>query len=143
MTIDDRHIEWMRVLVMGRQEDAQRLADELFASGAGDPLSTLVHYSFAFAIRNFFGDSYSYGRVIELVAALRAELSGTPADLVDPVAAESEVLRALGDATVPQFPDGDARTTAQAALLCYAVRDMKLDYGHINELLHHVREAAQ
>jgi len=142
MTIDDRHVEWARALITGRQEDAQRLAGELFASGAGEPLYPLLHYTFAFAIRKLFGDSYSHGLVIELVAALRAGLSGTPADGVDPVAAESEILRALGDATAPVFPGPAARVVAQAAMLSYAVRDMDLGNDQIDELLQRARRAA-
>lgn len=142
MTIDDRHVEWTRALITGRQEDAQRLADELFASGAGEPLYLLLHYAFALAIRKLFGDTYSRGLVIELVAAVRAELSGTPADGVDPIAAESEMLRALGDAATPVFPDPSARAVAQAAMLCYAVRDMGLGNDQIDELLQSARRAS-
>jgi len=141
MNVDDRHVEWVRALITGRQEDAQRLAGELFAAGAAELLYLLLHYTFAFAIRQLFGDSYSRGQVIERVAALRAELSGTPADLVDPVAAESELLRALGNMTIPLFPDGDARATAQAALLCHAIRDMELGNDQIDELLQRAHHA--
>ena len=140
MKLDDRHVEWLRALIAGRQEDAQQLTDELFASGAAEPIYPLLHYAFVFAIRELFGDSYSHGRVIQLVAGLRAEFSGTPAGVVDPVAAESETLRALGDATVPLFPDADARAVAQAALLSYTVRDMELDDSQLDELL---RQAGQ
>lgn len=142
MKVDDRHVEWAWALITGRPEDAQRLAGELFACGAGEQLYPLLHCTFALAIRKLFGDTYSYGLVIELVAALRADLSGTPTDGVDPVAAESEILRALGDVTTPVFPDPSARAVAQAAMLCYAVRDMGLDHDQIDELLQRARRAS-
>jgi len=119
----------------GRQSDAQRLAGELFASGAAEPLYPLLHYTLAFAIREFFGGLYSHGQVIKLVAALRAEFSGTPADLVDPVAAESEVLRALGDTSVPPFPNGNARYGAGGAAVLHGTR-------HESRLRAHQRTAS-
>jgi hypothetical protein len=137
--VDDRHVEWLRALIAGRQEDARHLTDELFASGAAEPIYPLLHYTFAFAIREALRGKPTYGDVIRVVAALRAQISRTPV-MVDPVAAESEILRALGDSAVPLFPDGDQRAMAQTALLCYVVRDMGLDDSQIDELL---RQAGQ
>jgi hypothetical protein len=62
-------------------------------------------------------------------------------DLVDPIVAESEIHRALGDPT-PSSADGKARMTAQMAVLDYLVRDMGLDDDEIFALLHQAREAA-
>lgn len=142
MRADDRHSAWLRAVITGQQEDAQRLAGEIFAAGAAEPVYPFLHCAFAAAIRQFFGGSYTRDRVIGLVAAVRAGLSGTPADGINPVAAESEILRALGDTNVPLFPDGDARAVAQAALFSYTVHAMALDDGQIGELLRQARQMA-
>lgn len=57
---------------------------------------------------------------------------------VDPVAAESEIRRALGD-TVSELPDPDARAAAQLTVLDYLVRDMKLTDDQIDDLLQDAR----
>jgi hypothetical protein len=139
VTPDDRHVVLVRALIAGREKDAQRLADELRAAGALESFPPLLHYASAFAVRKAFGSTYTRGQVIQFVAGLRAMLSETPAQ-VDPVAAESEVLRALGD-PVPLFPDDDARGTAQAALLGYLVRDMELGDDQIDAILWQARQA--
>jgi hypothetical protein len=61
--------------------------------------------------------------------------------LVDPVAAESEIRRALGD-PAPLFPDAQARAVADLAVLDYLVRDMGLDDDGIFALLHEARDRA-
>lgn len=142
MKADDRHAEWVRALIAGRQEDAQRLTGELFASGDADSLYPFLYYAFAFAIRRVLRGEPTYDDVIRVVAALRAGLTGTPV-VVDPVAAESEILRALGDPSAQLFPDRDARATAEIALLCFSVHDMDLNGDQIDELLRQAREAVQ
>lgn len=128
----------MRALINGRQEEGQRLGEELKASGAAGPLVPFLHYTFSLAIRQASGSSYTRSWVVQIVADLRAGIDGTPI-VVDPVAAESEILRAFGDQSVPVFPDGDVRATAQATLLWYAVFGMKLDDDEITELLAEAR----
>lgn len=135
MKVDGRHEAWLRAVVTGQQEDALHLGGKIFAAGTSDALYPFLYCAFAVGIRKFFGDSYSHSEVIALVAAVRAELSGTPADGIDPVAAESGILRALGDTAASVNADADARAVAETALLSYTVRAMELDAAQVDDLL--------
>jgi hypothetical protein len=138
--IDDRCVAWVRALIDGKADEGTRLADGLEADGAADPLVPLLYYSFAFAMRKLFTGTYTHAQVIKAVARARAQSAETSVK-VDPIAAECEILHALGDTTVDKFPDPDARALAQAALLKFAVQDAGLDAPQIDELLNQAREA--
>lgn len=133
--LGDRHAAWLRAMIDGHEEDGQRLTAELAKAGSLDPLIPLLNQAFSIAIRQAFGDEFTREQVIRVVAALRAVLSETPVT-VDPVAAESEIRRVLGDPEPPPlFPDADARWVAQTALLGYVVRDLELDPDQIGDLI--------
>lgn len=140
MEIDERCVAWVRALIDGKPEEGTRLAGELEADEAAEPLVPLLYYAFAFAIRKVFDDTYTHGAVIQLVARARAQISN-PEVKVDPVAAECEVLHALGDTKVDKFPDPDARALAQATLLKFAVQDADLDVTQVDDLLLQARQA--
>lgn len=118
----------------------RRVAAELAAPHDMDPLAPFIHQAFVLAVRAAFGAEFTRSRVIHLVVEVRGMLSPRT-NLIDPVVAESEICRALGD-PAPFSPDGKARTTAQMAVLDYLVRDMGLDDDEIFALLDQAREAA-
>jgi hypothetical protein len=143
--VDDRCVAWVRTLIDGRVEEGQRLAEELDADGAADPLVPLLYYSFVFAMRRLFEDTYSTGTytkgaVIRLVARVRARIAGKGV-VLDPEAAESEILHALGDKEASRSPDGDARSLVHVALLKFAVQDADLDKAQVDELLARARQS--
>lgn len=119
----------------------RRVASELAGPHDMEPLAPLIYHGFVLAVRSAFGAEFSRSQVIRVVAAVRAMLSPRT-DLVDPVAAESEIRRALGDSAVPFFPDAQARMTAQMAVLDYLVRDQGLDDDEIFAVLWQARRAA-
>lgn len=142
MEFDDRHVEWLRALLGNREEEMRYLAFELAATDELQPLVLLLHYAFTLAVRRAFGETFTRGMVIEVVADLRAKLSDSPVP-INAVAAESEIRRALGDPELPPlFPDANARWVAQTALIGYLVHDMDLDCAQIDDLVRHACQAA-
>lgn len=133
MKPDDRHVAWLRAQVGGDEATMRRLIDELTDAGAMDPLAPLINRAFVIAVRDAFGDRFTRGEVIRLVANVRTLLSEAPV-AIDPAVAESEIRRALGD-PAPLSGDPDARATAQMAVLDYLVHDMELDEERTDALL--------
>jgi hypothetical protein len=138
--VDDRHIVWLRAQIAGQEPIMRKVAGELVGPHDMDPLAPLIYHAFVLAVRAAFRGGFTYGQVIRVVASIRAMLSPRT-DLVDPVAAESEIRRALGDPAA-FFRDGKARTTAQMAVLDHLVRDMGLDDDEIFALLRQARQEA-
>lgn len=141
MRVDDLHMVYLRAQLAGDEEimgDARR---RLNAENTLDGIVPLVHESFVLVTRKWFGAGFTHGQVIRLVAQVRASL-GDQSKLVDPVAAESEIRRALGE-NVPLFADTAVRTAAQMALLDFLVRDLNLDEAEIWGLLRDARDAAE
>jgi hypothetical protein len=118
----------------------RKAAGELTGPHDMAPLAPLIYHVFVLAVRSAFGTEFTRSQVIQVVAGTRAMLSPRTG-LVDPIAAESEIRRALGD-PAPLFPDAKARTAAQMAILDYLVRDRGLDDDEIFALLHQGRQAA-
>lgn len=137
MTADGRHIAWLRAQIAGQEAAMRQVMNELARSGDTDPLALLINRAFVIAVRGAFGAEFSRGEVIRLVAGVRAQLS-KDSGLVDPVAAESEIRRALGE-SAPLFPDPDARAAAQLAVLDYLVRDLGLSDDQVSSLLDQAR----
>jgi hypothetical protein len=140
MKLDDRHIAWLRAQLNGQEVAMREIMGELSEPGDVDPLSQLIYHAFVIAVRRVFGTQFTHGEVVRLVADERAAL-GDMHGLVDPVAAESEIRRALGERAV-SFPDPVARATAQLTTLDYLVRGMELSDAQVDELLCQARYAA-
>jgi hypothetical protein len=138
--IDDRHVAWLRAQIGGRETSMRQITARLSAPDEMDPLAPLLHHAFVLAVRKAFGPQFTHGEVIRLVANVRTVLSEMPG-LVDPVAAESEIRRALGEPT-PLFPDPNARAAAQLAVLDYLVHDLELGDDQTDSLLDQARQAA-
>lgn len=142
MDFDDRHVRWLRALLESRDEEMQRLATELAAADDLEPLIPLLRCAFSLVVRKAFGETFTRGMVIEVVADLRAKLSEAPIP-VNAAAAESEIRWALGDPeSPPLFPDAGARWVAQTALLGYLVHDMGLDHDQIEDVVRQARQMA-
>lgn len=137
MKVDDLHMTYMRAQIAGNEGVMRQALAQLTGPHDLDPLPPLVFEAFVLAVRKWFGSSFTHGQVIRLVAAIR---SYDP-KLVDPVAAESEIRRALGDHAA-LFPDPDARAAVHFILLDFLVRDMQLDNEAVNRLLDKARDTA-
>ena len=140
MKVDDRHVAWLRAQIAGQEPIIRRAASELTGPHDMEPLPPFIYHVFVLAVRSAFGSEFTRSQVIQVVAETRVMLSPRTG-LVDPIAAESEIRRALGD-PAPPFPDAKARTAAQMAILDYLVRDRGLDDGEIFALLRQGRQAA-
>lgn len=138
MKTDDRHVAWLRAQIGGDETTMRQIMADLSGPGDLDPLAPLIHRAFTIAVRRVFGTQFTHGEVIRLVANVRSLLSEAPVP-VDPVAAESEVRRALGE-HAPAFPDPDARTVAQLTVLDCVVRDLRLGDRQIDDLLGEARQ---
>lgn len=138
MELTDEHVEWLRAQINGNETAMRQIMSRLSRPGDLDPLAPLVYHAFVIAVRKAFGAHFTHGDVVRLVANIRTALVELP-EAVDPVAAESEIRRALGD-PAPEFPDPNARTAVQITVLDYLVHDWALDDGQIRELL---RQASQ
>lgn len=131
-----------RAQIGGDEAAMRQIASELSGPGDLDPLPPLIHRAFVLAVRKAFGSQFTRGEVIRLVADVRSMLAPScMTGVVDPVAAESEIRRALGD-PAPEFPDPDARAAAQMTVLDFLVHDMALDDGQIGQLLRQARQMA-
>lgn len=143
MEADGRHVAWLRAQISGDEARMRQIADELSRLGDLDPLPWLIHCTFVLAVRKAFGERFTSGEVVRLAADARSMLAPSGMiGVIDPVAAESEIRRALGD-PAPEFPDPDARAAAQITVLDYLVHHMALDDGQISELLRQARQMTE
>lgn len=139
MELGDQHVAWLHAQVRGDEPGMRQIMARFNGPGDLGPLAPLIYHAFVIAVRRAFGPQFTPGEVIRLVANVRTVLSELP-DAVDPVAAESEIRRALGD-PVPFFPDSDARAAAQMTVLDYLVHDLDLDEKQLDILLGQARQA--
>jgi hypothetical protein len=140
MKVDDQHVAYLRAQIAGDAETMEYVMGQMTAPRAMDGLVPLVDEAFVLVVRKRFGPYFTYGQVIRLVARVRGLLSEQPT-IVDPVVAESEIRRALGE-NLPTFPDAQVRTPAQMAVFDFLVRELGLDEAEIWALLREAREAA-
>jgi len=139
MRVDDPHVAYLRSQIAGDQQAVLGVMNELGARQMG-PLVPFLREAFVLAVRRWFGPTFTHGQVIQLVARIRA-LGADEPDFVNPVAAESEICRALGE-DVPQHPDPIARMGAQYVVLDFLVRLLDLDEYAIDALLAEARYTA-
>lgn len=140
VVIDDMHMFLLRAHLDGDQDAVRRAHESLTGPHAMDALGALVHQAFVIAARRTFAPAYNRGQLIQYAASLRAALSERP-ELLDPVAAELELRRALGE-DVPASPDTGARATAQLILLTALARDLELGDDATWDLLLRARQNA-
>jgi hypothetical protein len=141
MTVSDLHMVYLRAQVAGEEAVMRRVLSEITEPRGMDGLLPLAYQAFVLTVRKKFGPRFTHAEVIRFVAHVRAILSERP-ELVDPVAAESEILRALGQ-DVPASPDATARSAAHLAVLDVLVHDMDLEDEAVTGLLNQARRRAQ
>lgn len=140
MKVDDRHVVWLRAQIAGQEAIMRKVQHEFTDPRDMQPVAFLIHHAFVLAVRKAFRAEFTHEQVIRLVAHVRAMLSPRT-DLADPLTAESEILRALGE-PAPLVADSSTRAAAQMAVLDYLVSDMHLDDDEIFALLYQARQAA-
>ncbi len=140
MKVNDQHVVYLRAQMAGDAETMEYVTGQMTVPHAMDGLVPLVDEAFVLVVRKWFGPYYTHGQVIRLVAQVRGLLSEQHT-LIDPVVAESEIRRALGE-SVPLFSDARVRTPAQMALSDFLVRDLELDEAEVWGLLRDARQAA-
>jgi hypothetical protein len=140
MEVNDLHMLYLRAQLAGDEAAMRKALALLVSPHALDPLPVLVYEAFVIAIRKWAGAQFTHARVIQLVAEARAFFGEEPG-LADPVAAESEVLRALGQDT-PLFEDADVRAAAHMVILDFLVRKLDFSDTGVDDLLEQARDAA-
>jgi len=140
MTVSDLHMVFLGAQMAGEEGVMRRVLSAAPRPHGMDGLVPLVHEAFVLTVQKKFASQFTHGEVVRFVARVRATLSGHP-EAVDPVAAESEILRALGQ-DVPTPPDATARSAAHMAVLNVLVHDMELDEEAIVDLLNEARQRA-
>jgi hypothetical protein len=140
MRVNDQHVAYLRAQIAGDAEIMEYVTGQMAAPHAMDGLISLIDEAFVLVVRKWFGAYYSHGQVIRLVAQVRGLLSEQPA-LVDPVVAESEIRRALGE-NAPWISDAKVRTPAQLAVFDFLVRELELDESEVWAMLRDAQDAA-
>lgn len=136
--VTDADVAILRASIEGR-------ADEILAShsrhsrlnGSLGGFVPLTWAAFVLAARRQFAPMWSRSEVIQFVGMIRAVPGGQP-DLLDPLAAETELRVALGE-DLPPWPDPQARVAAEVMLLGALVAALELDDAGVDDLLGEAR----
>jgi hypothetical protein len=133
----------LRAYLQGDAEAARDVFEEFIVADpeAAENLAPLIQMAFAIAARTRFTPAWSEADLAQYVATIRAK-SSDQADLLDPLAAKSELRTALGE-SVPAWPDEEARAMADIILLASLVESLELDAAGIDALLRQARELSQ
>lgn len=138
--VDDLHVAYLSAQVAGDEAAMLRVLRELTDRDDLGPLVPLIDHAFVLAARRWFGCCYTGAQVVQLVGHARALFEEQP-DLIDPIAGEAEIRRALGE-NAPLAHNVDARGTIQLAVLDYLVRALDLTEEAVSELFERARIAA-
>jgi hypothetical protein len=141
MTVTDMHMILLRAHLDGEDEVASKAREQLTGPNPMDGLAELVNAAFAVAAQRKFSPTRSNAQIVRFVAHVRALLSDR-AELLDPLAGELELRRALGE-PIPASPNIGARAAAQLILLDATVQSLGLDDQAVWDLLHQARDNVQ
>ena len=141
MTVSDIHMLLLRAYLDGEDEVASKAREQLAGPNAMDGLAELVHAAFVVAAQRKFSPTWSSAQIIRFVAYVRSFLSDR-LELLDPLAGELELRRALGE-PIPTPPVIGARAAALLILLDAMVQSLGLDDEAIWDLLHQARDNVQ
>lgn len=136
--VSDLHVAALRAHLAGDAVAVARALDRLRGEAGLDGLAALAQAALVLAASRSFAPTWTQAAVIQYVAAIRAIFSEQP-DLLNPLAAESELRNALGEG-LPAWPDETARAHAQVILLAALARSLELDDTGIDELLNRALE---
>ncbi|MBV9450733.1 MAG: hypothetical protein JO345_33065 [Streptosporangiaceae bacterium] len=140
MTVNDTHLFMLRAHLGGEDEAVRRTYARITDPIAMCGLAELVFQAFLIAARRKFSPTWNHAQVISFVARLRAALCERP-ELLDPITAELELCRALGE-DVNASPDVGATATARLILLDALIESLNLDDEAIWDLLLQARKNA-
>lgn len=139
--VTDLEMVILRAEIAGEDEVARQAArDQTATTGQLTGLVTLVHAAFVIAATSYFAPRWTRAGVIKYVAQLRVLLAERP-NLLDPVAGETELRRALGE-TLPPVPQAGTVATTQLVLLDALIASLGLDEAEVDGLLDEARNAA-
>lgn len=133
MTVNDTNMFILRAHLGGEDAAVRRAYARITDPDAVGDLAELIFEAFLIAARREFFPTWNHAQVVSFVAQLRALLSGRPG-ILDPITAELELRRALGE-DVAVTPDAGARATAQLILLDALIESLNLDDDAIWNLL--------
>lgn len=129
----------LRASLMLDAPQAQEWRTRLHQSGDLNGFGELVYAAFLLAVRRRFTPAWTRADVVRYVGRVRAR--GPADDDIDPLAAETLILRALG-AAVPLRADEEATAAAQTIVLVTLIADLGLDAEGLDQFLAEARELA-
>ncbi len=121
-------------------DEAQELGARVLAPGAMAGIGALVHAAMVVAARRKFQSGWTAADVTGFVADVRRLLSDQP-DALDPLVAEHELRRALGEKPTSR-PSPRSRGRAQFILLNALVQSLDLNEAEVAALLTEARGIA-
>jgi hypothetical protein len=140
VTVTDEQVAALRAALTGDTDTFDRLGGP---SGLdyGDAFPVLMATAFILASRRRFGRGWSTADVIRFVGEVRLGYDAEDG-YIDPDAAEQLLLAALRDKSLPAGIGGEARGSAQFALLNSMVSDEYPESHHLDALLQEARQMA-
>ncbi|HEY3956085.1 MAG TPA: hypothetical protein VGM53_22170 [Streptosporangiaceae bacterium] len=140
MPVTDEQVAWLRTYLAGESEVAQQLYDQLTGAADAAGLGALVYAAFVIAARQKFASGWARADLIKFIAQTRQSLGVRP-DVFDPLVAENQLARALGEQS-PDSPDVKANARAQLVLLNALVVNADLEDEAVFSLLIRARKMA-
>ena len=128
---------FLRAYLTGDQATVASFSGQLSLPALTPGLAELVHAAFVIAAQGKFAPDPARARIVRFVAQTRALLDADH-DILDPLAAECELGRALGTNVSP-WQDVEVRARTQLVLLDALIQSMALDTPAIAELLEEAR----
>lgn len=140
MQVTDEQVAWLRTYLAGETEVAQRRYGQLAGTENAAGLGALVHAAFVIAARRKFAPNGARADLINFIAQTR-QLLEVRSDVFDPLVAENQLRRALGE-QIPNSPDVKSNARAQLVLLNALVMSTDLDDEAVFSLLIRARKMA-
>lgn len=132
MAVTGDQVAALRASLTLDQAQARDWRDWLIRSRGLDGFGELMYAAFVLAVRRRFAPAWTRADVVRYVGSVRAH--GLAEGDIEPLAAESLILRALGR-DVPPGIDEQAKAAAQAVLLAALVADLGLDDAALDQFL--------
>jgi hypothetical protein len=139
--VTSTQITFLRAYLTGDQTAVASFSGQLGLPALTPGLAELVYAAFVIAARSKFAPEPTHAGILRFVAQTRASLDGDRY-ILDPLAAERELCRALGGDVSP-WPDVEMRARAQLVLLDALIQGMTLDSPAIAKLLEEASAAVR
>jgi hypothetical protein len=131
---------FLRAYLTGDHTTVASFSGRLSLPALTPGLAELVYAAFVIGAHRKFAPDPTRAGVVRFVAHTRALLD-RDREILDPLAAERELRRALGEDVSP-WPDVEVRARTQLVLLDALIQGMTLDRPAIAELLEEARAKA-